>query len=103
MGMANFLRQYTHSTKSASAQMRAIDLITNRIDTVRQSSSYAGIDTMAITQTITMDSTTYTRQTMVLHVGGQLTDSLDYKIITVQVTQGSLTSPVRKTTYIGSY
>ncbi len=101
--MTKFLALFAHTTKATSTQMRAIDLISNRIDTVRQTPNYAGIDTMAVTQTITMDSTTYKRQTIILHVGGATTDTVDYKIVTVQVSHPSLTQPVRKTTVVAAY
>jgi prepilin-type N-terminal cleavage/methylation domain-containing protein len=101
--MTQFVALFTHTTKSTSSQMRALDLISNRIDTVRQAPAYTAIDTMVATQTIALDSTTYTRNTMVLHVGGGYTDTVDYKIVTVQVTQPSLAQPVRKTTFIASF
>ncbi len=101
--MTKFLELFTHTTRATANTMRSLDLISNRMDTVRLSPTYAGIDTMAVTQTVALDSTTYTRQTIILHVGGAPTDTVDYKVVTVQVSQASLTQPVRKTTVVAAY
>jgi hypothetical protein len=40
---------------------------------------------------------------MVLHVGGNPADSVDYKVVTVEVTAPRLSKPVRKSTVISSF
>lgn len=45
----------------------------------------------------------YTRRTWVQRVGGKLTDSIDYKIVTVQVANKNLAGSVRKTTVIAPF
>ena len=45
----------------------------------------------------------YTRQTWVQRVGGSFTDTIDYKIVTVQVTHRQVTGAVRKTTIIAPF
>jgi hypothetical protein len=42
----------------------------------------------------------FTRQTWVTRVGGASTDTIDYKLITVEVRHPKLTKPMRKTTAI---
>ena len=44
--------------------------------------------------------TGYTRQTWVSRVGGQATDTIDYKLVTVEVRHAKLIKPLRKTTAI---
>ena len=45
----------------------------------------------------------YTRRTWVQRVGGAVTDTIDYKVITVQVTNGQMKGNVRKTTVIAPF
>jgi len=107
IGMAGFIGNFSHSTKSVSNEQRALDLISNRIDTIYRQPSYSGVDSMGsstgIAQSVTIDSTTFTRTSYVTHTGGGPTDTVDFKTITVSVTQPSLTSPVKKTTIIAAH
>jgi prepilin-type N-terminal cleavage/methylation domain-containing protein len=103
IGMGYFMGNFAHTTKVATLQQRALDLATDRIDSVRHVSNYASIDTMAASETIIADSSTYTRVTMVQHVGGGPTDSLDYRTVTVAVTMPSVTTPARKSTIIAAF
>ena len=45
----------------------------------------------------------FTRQTIVRHVGGGTTDSVDYRIITVVVANPAMANSVRKTTVIAAF
>lgn len=103
IGMGNFMGRFSHQTKVAALQQRAIDLATDRIDSVKRAPTYGSIDSMAVTEIIHTDSANYSRQTLVLHVGGGATDTLDYRTITVQVTAPSVATPIRKTTIIGAF
>jgi prepilin-type N-terminal cleavage/methylation domain-containing protein len=103
VGLGNFMARFSHATRVAGLQQRALDLASDRIDSVKHSSTYVSIDTMAATQMVSADSALYQVQTMVQHIGGAPTDSLDYKVITVAVTIPSLTTPLRKTTMIAAF
>lgn len=104
MAMGAFIGRFAHTTKTAAFQQWALDLATDRIDLVKHAPTYAaGIDTMATIESITMDSTTYTRQTFIRRMGGTPGDTVDFKIVTVSVSQPALASPVSKTTYITSF
>jgi len=104
ISMGAFIGRFSHTTKQVAFQQRAIDLATDRIDSVKHVATYTpGIDTMAATESIVIDSTTYTRTTSIKHMGGGAADTVDFKIVTVQVSQPALTTAVRKTTYITSF
>jgi prepilin-type N-terminal cleavage/methylation domain-containing protein len=103
IGMGNFMGRFSHQTKVAALQQRAIDLATDRIDSVKRAPTFGSIDSMAVTESIHMDSANYSRQTLVQHVGGGATDTLDYRTVTVQVTAPSVATPIRKTTIIGAF
>jgi prepilin-type N-terminal cleavage/methylation domain-containing protein len=103
VGMGDFMGHFAHATKVSALQQRALDLASDRIDSVKHSSDYPTIDTMATTESIIADSATYSRQTIVEHIGGGATDTLDYRIVTVAVTMPTVVSPVRKTTIISAF
>jgi prepilin-type N-terminal cleavage/methylation domain-containing protein len=103
VGLGDFMGRFAHATKVSALQQRALDLASDRIDSVKHSPDYATMDTMAVMQSITADSATYRRQTMILHVGGGATDTLDYRVVTVAVTMPNVATPVRKTTIISVF
>ena len=103
IGLGDFMGHFAHATKVASLQQRALDLASDRIDSVKHVSNYASIDSMAGTQMVSADSAMYSLQTLVDHVGGGPTDTVDYRVITVDVTIPTVQTPVRKTTIISSF
>ena len=103
IGLGDFMGHFAHATKVASLQQRALDLATDRIDSVKHVSNYASIDSMAGTQMVSADSSTYSLQTLVDHVGGGPTDTVDYRVVTVAVTMPTVQTPIRKTTIISAF
>jgi Tfp pilus assembly protein PilV len=103
IGMAEFMAKFAHATKTSAVQAGALDLATQRIDSVLHSPTYVSIDSMAATETVSADSTTYQRQTLVEHVGGGPSDTQDYRIITVVVTPPAGITASRKTTVIAAF
>jgi hypothetical protein len=87
----------------SALQQRALDLASDRIDSVKHSPDYTTIDTMAATESINADSSIFMRQTVVQHIGGGASDTLDYRVVTVAVTMPSVATPVRKTTIISAF
>jgi Tfp pilus assembly protein PilV len=103
VGLGDFMGHFAHATKVAALQQRALDLASDRIDSVKHSPDYAAIDSMATVERIRADSAIYTRQTVVEHIGGGSSDTLDYRVVTVAVTMPSVVTPVRKTTIISAF
>lgn len=106
LGLALFVSRMAHATSDSRLLGTATELVTNRIETIKGSTDYASIDTFATTETSIPGSSSYagfTRQTLILHVGGGVSDSVDYRVVTVIVTNPVMSAPVRKTTAIASF
>jgi prepilin-type N-terminal cleavage/methylation domain-containing protein len=103
IGLGDFMGNFAHVTKVSSLQQRALDLASDRIDSVKHCDVYAAIDTMAGSQLVAADSSIYTLQTIVDHVGGGPSDSVDYRVVTVAVTMPTVATPIRKTTIIAAF
>jgi prepilin-type N-terminal cleavage/methylation domain-containing protein len=104
MAMGNFMGKYSHTTKLAELRAHALDLVTDRIDSVRHASIYANVPaSFAGVQSISLDSSTYTRTTLVNHVGGGVGDSLDVMVVTVKVTPPDSAGTVSKTIAFGPF
>ncbi|MDE3053235.1 MAG: hypothetical protein KGJ70_05065, partial [Gemmatimonadota bacterium] len=82
------------------------ELAANRIELIKGSTNYASIDSFAVTETSIPGSSTYagfTRRTYVQHVGGAVTDSVDYRIVTVVISNPVMPDTVKKTTAIAAF
>ena len=106
LGLALFVSRMAHTTSDARLLGTASELAVNRIEDIKSSTDYASIDTFAVTESSIQGSPTYagfTRKTLVKHVGGAVTDSVDYRIITVVITNPVMSASVTKTTAIASF
>ncbi|MHB1861917.1 MAG: type IV pilus modification PilV family protein [Gemmatimonadaceae bacterium] len=106
LGLALFVSRMAHATSDSRLLGTATELVTNRIETIKSITNYASIDTCAITESTIAGSPDYagfTRQTLVKHVGGGVADSVDYRIVTVIVTNPVMSAPVKKTTAIAAF
>ena len=106
LGLALFVSNMAHTTSESRLLGTASELAANRIETIKGSTNYASIDTFAVTETSITGSPTYagfTRQTYVQHVGGAITDSVDYRVVTVVVTNPAMAGSVKKTTAIAAF
>jgi hypothetical protein len=80
--------------------------VTERFEQVKTSPTYSKIDSLyAGVESAIPNYAGYTRLTQILRVGGQPTDSVDYKIITVTVTTPAIPKSVTvvKSTIIGDW
>jgi hypothetical protein len=74
------------------------------VGVVKGAPRYTAIESLYVaTETNISGFSGFTRKTMVKRVGGQPTDTVDYKIITVEVSNPSLTNAVRKSTIIAPF
>jgi Tfp pilus assembly protein PilV len=103
IGLGEFMAQFAHTTKVSALQQRGLDLATDRIDSVQHSQTYVSIDSMATVENVVLDSTVYQRTTLVQHIGGGPTDTMDYRTVTVSVALPTVPVPVRKTTVIAAF
>jgi prepilin-type N-terminal cleavage/methylation domain-containing protein len=107
LGLSLFIARMAQATSSARLLGTATELASDRLELVKSATTYSTIDSLyTATETSIPGSPDYfgfTRKTLIQHVGGLATDSVDYKIITVIVTHVSLTLPVRKTTSLAAF
>ena len=106
LGLALFVSNMAHSSAYSRLEDTAEDLVADRLETVKSATDYAAIDSLFTTTEGVIPGSQYagfSRQTIVDRVGGQPADSVDYKLITVIVTNPALPKPVRKTTAIAAF
>jgi prepilin-type N-terminal cleavage/methylation domain-containing protein len=110
LGLGAFGFNLSQATSSAQLAATATQLVSDGIETVKGSPRYTAIESLYVkTESPVVGFSGYTRQTMVTHVGGAITDSTDYKIVTVQVTNPLMKSlhakpdTVRSTTVISPF
>lgn len=105
LGLALFVTRMAHSTAEARLLGTASELAANRLESIKTSSDYASIDTFATTETFgsTSEYAGFTRVTQVSHIGGSVSDSVDYRIVTVTVSNPVMTSAIAQTTAIAAF
>jgi Tfp pilus assembly protein PilV len=100
-GMSAFSLRLAQASTTARIRATAGQLISDRLETVKSAPRYSVIDSMFVaTETQIGSFPGFTRQTWVTRVGGQAADTIDYKLITVEVRHAKLKLPMRKTTAI---
>lgn len=106
LGLAMFVSNMAHASTYSRLEDTAEDLVADRLETVKSATDYASIDSLYTATEGAIpgpDYAGFSRQTIIEHVGGQPADSVDYKLVTVIVTNPALPQPVRKTTAIASF
>lgn len=103
LGLGAFGVRFTQTMTRTRITSTALDLVTDRLEEVKVSQTYAGIDAFVSTETAPNGMTGYKRTTMVTRVGGAANSVVDYRIVTVEVRGPASTLAVRKSTIIASY
>lgn len=106
LGLALFVSNMAHTTTDSRLLGTASELAANRLETIKASTNYASIDSFAVTETSIPGPAAYAgfkRQTYVQHVGGAVTDSVDYRTVTVVVSNPEMPGTVKKTTAIAAF
>jgi type II secretory pathway pseudopilin PulG len=104
LSLSGFAFRLAKGTTSARVVATATQLAQDRLDNVKNATKYSTIDSLFPgTESPVSNYPGFTRKTIVQHVGGTVTDSLDYRVITVEVSHVRLTSPIRKTTVIAAF
>jgi Tfp pilus assembly protein PilV len=100
-GMSAFSLKLAQASTVARIRATASQLISDRLEQVKGAPRYTAIDTLFVNTELNASGFGgYTRQTWVSRVGGAPTDSIDYKLVTVEVRHAKLKTPMRKTTAI---
>jgi prepilin-type N-terminal cleavage/methylation domain-containing protein len=100
-GMSAFGVRLAQASATARIRATAGQLISDRLESVKSAPRYSVIDSIFVaTESQVSGFPGYSRQTWVSRVGGLPTDTIDYKLITVEVRHAKLKTPMRKTTAI---
>jgi hypothetical protein len=103
MSLGLFSIRMAHATSIARLRATASQLVADRIEAVKSAPRYVAIESLFVaTEGTVTGYPGFTRQTMSQHVGGGIADSIDYRIVTVQVTHPQITA-FRKTTVIAPF
>ena len=104
LAMGRFSGALAHTTGTARVTATATQLVADRLEQVKSAPRYTAVESLYVaTENAIGGYTGFTRQTIVKRVGGTATDSIDYKIVTVQVNNTALAKPIRKTTVIAPF
>jgi prepilin-type N-terminal cleavage/methylation domain-containing protein len=104
LGLGVFTVRLTSATAAARLRTTAAQLVSDRIEAVKAAPRYAAMESLFVaTENPPTGFSGYTRQTMIQHVGGGAADTIDYRIVTVQVTNARLPAPIRKTTVVAPF
>jgi type II secretory pathway pseudopilin PulG len=105
--LGGFSAKFAQASNQAHLIVLANEIAATRLDAVRQQPTYIAIDSLGLTtpriDTIKADFSSYIRKTQVVRIGGAVTDSVDYKIVTVTVTHPAMRKIVTKTTAVAAF
>jgi Tfp pilus assembly protein PilV len=103
LAMAGFSMRYQQIDAAGRSLSRASQAAAQRMEAVRSSTPYNGLDTMAVSESAVEGFPGYQRVTSVTHVGGTTSDTLDYRIVTVRVTTPGIPRMVSRTSIVGAF
>ena len=103
-GLGMFSVRMAQSTSSARVRVTLTQLAADRLEAAKGAPRYTAVESLFVaTEAMMTGYPGYTRQTWVSHVGGAVTDTMDYKVITVQVSNNQIGGNVRKSTVIAPF
>jgi prepilin-type N-terminal cleavage/methylation domain-containing protein len=104
IGLGMFSVRLAQATSSSKIRVTAAQLASDRIEQVEGAPRYTAIESLYVaTESSIPGYPQYTRQTWVKRIGGSFADTIDYKIVTVQVSHKQIAGSVRKTITIAPY
>jgi prepilin-type N-terminal cleavage/methylation domain-containing protein len=105
LALGAFTARYAQASGQVHLVIAANEIAATRLDAVRTQPSYTAIDSLgkATPDMVPSGATKFARRTQVARVGGAVTDSVDYKIVTVTVTHPSMKTVVSKTTAVAAF
>lgn len=107
IALAMFSARLAQSTSAARFRIAAAQLAADRIEYAKGAPRYTAIESLTVATEANVASSDsirgFTRRTWVQHVGGLVTDTIDYKTVTVQVTHPQMSGNIRKSTVIAPF
>jgi type II secretory pathway pseudopilin PulG len=108
LSLGRFSGILARTSGQARVTATATQLVADRLETVKGAPRYTAIESLYVmsgngNETNVSGFPGYSRVTLVTRVGGAPTDSIDFKIVTVTVSNDALPKPVRKSTVIAPF
>jgi prepilin-type N-terminal cleavage/methylation domain-containing protein len=105
LGLGLFSTRLSQSTSTAKIRVEAAQLAAEQLEAAKSQQRYSQVDSFYIASEASIAGHPgFTRQTWVQRIGGAVTDTIDYKIVTTQVGHTQLAgATVRKTTVIAPF
>jgi prepilin-type N-terminal cleavage/methylation domain-containing protein len=104
LALGMFSARLSQGTSASRIRIAATQLAADRLEQVKSAPRYTVIESLYVaTESSIPGNPGFSRQTWVQRVGGAVSDTIDYKIITVQVAHAQLAGNVRKTTVIAPF
>jgi prepilin-type N-terminal cleavage/methylation domain-containing protein len=100
LGLGAFMAKFTRTASDVRLRAKASQLAAQRLEVVKSAGQYDSLAKFAGTETDIPGYAGLTRTTIVAQVGGDSAATVDYRIVTVEVTSPLLQPAVRKTTAI---
>ena len=102
--LGGFSAKFAQASNQAHLMVLANEMAATRLDAVRQQPNYVAIDTLVhLKDSVKADVSWYYVKTQVVRIGGGVTDSVDYKLVTVTVTHPAMRKIVTKTTAVAAF
>ena len=104
LSLAVFSARLAQATSSARIRIIAAQLASERLELAKGAPRYTAVESLYVaTEASISGYPNFKRQTWVSRVGGAVADTIDYKIVTVQVSNTQLAGLIRKTTIIAPF
>lgn len=104
IALGMFSVRLSQATSSSRIRIQGAQLAADRLEAAKGAPRYSSIESLYVaTEANIAGNPGYKRQTWVTRVGGSLADTIDYKIVTVQVSHSQLPGNIRKTTTIAPF
>jgi prepilin-type N-terminal cleavage/methylation domain-containing protein len=100
LGLGAFMAKFTRTASDVRYRAKAAQLAGQRLELIKSAGQYDSLGKFAGTETDIPGYAGLTRTTIVTRVGDDSTSTVDYKIVTVEVSSPTLQPAVRKTTAI---
>jgi prepilin-type N-terminal cleavage/methylation domain-containing protein len=100
LGLGAFMAKFTRTASEVRLRAKASQLAVQRLEVIKSAGQYDSLGKFAGTETNIPGYAGLTRTTIVTRVGDDSTATVDYRIVTVEVTGTNLQPAVRKTTAV---
>jgi prepilin-type N-terminal cleavage/methylation domain-containing protein len=103
--LGGFSAKFAQASSQAHLVIGANEAASTRLDAVRQQPTYAALDSLQhlTPDSVISDFVKYYVKTQVVRIGGAVIDSVDYKIVTVTVTNPQMRKVVAKSTAVAVF